>query len=98
MKRLAGGGSRVCLLHGCSDRPLVCFQRVWEACVRVRKPARISLGIVQVCATGSISAFCTIVVLVHATENYLLARLFMRWVIDTRAERFERLPNAAVSM
>lgn len=29
MKRLAGG-SRVCLLHGCSDRPLVFFQRVWE--------------------------------------------------------------------
>lgn len=75
MKRLAvkgwGVGSRVCLLHGCSDRPLVFFQRVWMYVCESEKPAHITLGIVQVCVTGNLPLYhCT---LVYAAENNLPA-------------------------
>lgn len=36
--------------------------------------------------------------LMPASENYLLACVFLRWVMDVRVDRFERLPNAVVAM
>lgn len=35
--------------------------------------------------------------LMRASENYLLARVFPRWVMDVRVDGFERLPGAVVA-
>lgn len=84
MKRLAMG-SRVCLLHRCSDRPLVFFQRVWEHVCESENLLTFLLGLCRcVWLEGCMPLrYCT---LAYATENNSLVCLsvFMCQVIDVR--------------